>query len=282
VSNNSCCPTNVLPQNPKSWNHHTYSSSSSSGGYQPRYDQIYIAGADGTTTMTTTTTTTTTTTSTLTKRGLIYIPDIFGPHPNAYQIADEFAERGGYCVIIPDFFRGSHWPLNSFPPPNGFDSPEWMEFISKMTSPSYQQESLKPKIQQAIAILQSLGVTSIAAVGFCWGGSLAMQALTEGLIVAAASPHPSFLTTDMMTKIQGPVCLLPTKDDGQMLDLKAAAESTGHRVVYHYFEDIHHGFCSARANFEDELNRTRTKQAVDIMIKFFDDAFTSTSSSSSS
>ena len=99
-----------------------------------------------------------------------------------------------------------------------------------------------------------------------------MQALAEGLVDSAASPHPSFLTTDLMKRIQGPVCLLPTKDDTELLDMKEAAESTGHKVVYKYFDDVHHGFCSARANFNDELNRTRANEAIAIMVKFFDES----------
>jgi len=238
---NTCCPTEILPI---------------STTYKPQYDQIYVARSASTTTTTTT-------------RGLVFIPDIFGPHPNAYQIADQLASHG-YIVVIPDFFRGDHWTLETFPPVNGFDSMEWTNFLSNLT-----YDSMKPKVQMGIDILRGLGVTSIAAVGFCWGGSIAIQALTEGLVMAAASPHPSFLTTDMMMKIQGPVCILPTQDDGQLLGMKEAAESTGHKVVYQYFDDVHHGFCSARGNFKDELNWRRTNEAMDIMTKFFDEAFAS-------
>jgi dienelactone hydrolase len=238
---NCCCPTDILPVST------TY--------YKPQYDQIYVAGSGSGVT-----------------RGLVFIPDIFGPHPNAYQVADRLANRG-FLVVMPDFFHGTHWTLETFPPVNGFDSPEWTGFLAKLT-----YENMKPIVQKGIDILRSLGATSIASVGFCWGGGIAIQALTDGLVIAAASPHPSFLTTDIMSKIQGPVCILPTRDDGELLDMKEAAESTGHKVVYQYFDDVHHGFCSARANFEDELNRTRANQALDIMTKFFDEAFVSSSS----
>ena len=239
----SCCPTEILPVE---------------SSYKPKSDLVYITGA--------------TPGSGSPKQGILFIPDIFGPHPNAYQMADTLAGRG-FIVVMPDFFRGTHWTLDTFPPADGFASPAWTNFLAGLT-----YEQLKPRIQQGIAILKAMMTTTvdsespkIGAVGFCWGGGLAMEALADGLVDSAASPHPSFLTTDLMKRVGGPVCLLPSKDDTELLDMKEAAESTGHKVVYKYFDDVHHGFCSARANFNDELNRKRTNEAVDIMVKFFDE-----------
>lgn len=236
----SCCPTEILPVE---------------STYKAKSDLVYIAGDSSST------------------KGILFIPDIFGPHPNAYQVADTLAGRG-FLVVMPDFFRGTHWTLDHFPPADGFASPTWANFLSNLT-----YEQLESRVQQGISILRGLmssngsdsNNTKIGAIGFCWGGAIAMRALAEGLVVSAASPHPSFLTTDLMKSVQGPVCLLPTKDDTELLDMKEAAESTGHKVVYQYFDDVHHGFCSARANFNDELNRRRTNEAIDILVKFFDE-----------
>ena len=235
----SCCPTEILPVE---------------STYKAKSDLVYIAGDSSST------------------KGIVIIPDIFGPHPNTYQVADALASRG-FLVVMPDFFRGTHWTLDNFPPADGFASPAWSNFLATLT-----YEQLESRVQQGITILRALMSTTttatpkIGALGFCWGGGIAMQALAEGLVDSAASPHPSFLTTDLMKRIQGPVCLLPTKDDTELLDMKEAAESTGHKVVYKYFDDVHHGFCSARANFNDELNRTRANEAIDIMVKFFDES----------
>lgn len=257
----SCCPTEILPVE---------------SSYKPQSDLVYIAGGG-------TAAAAASSTGSL-KKGILFIPDIFGPHPNAYQMADTLAARGGFVVVMPDFFRGTQWTLDNFPPADGWQSPAWTNFLASLT---YDQ--MKPRVQQGIAILRAMletdsksfadhdaaapaaVIAKIGAVGFCWGGGIAMEALAEGLVDAAASPHPSHLTTDLMKRVCGPVCLLPTKDDSELLDIKEAAESTGHKVVYKYFEDMHHGFCGARGNFNDELNRTRANEAVDIMVKFFDE-----------
>ena len=49
------------------------------------------------------------------KRLLISVYDIFGFHPNSKQLCDKIGQTG-FRVIMPDFFRGSPWNSNNFPP----------------------------------------------------------------------------------------------------------------------------------------------------------------------
>ena len=231
----SCCPTKILPVLDAS-----HDQSKSDG------DKIYIAGHGN-------------------KKGIVFCPDIFGPHPNAYHVADILAARG-FLVVMPDFFRGEHWDIHDFPPADGWQSQKWTDFLSNLT-----YDRLKPRVTQGISILKALGATTIGGVGFCWGACMVMNALAEGLIQSGAVAHPSMLSVELLEKAQGPVCLLPTHEDGELLDIKAAAESTGHKVVYQYFNDVHHGFVSARADFNNELNRKRANEAIDVMVEFFHD-----------
>ena len=210
--------------------------------YEPKGEHVYVAGSG--------------------KKGLLYIPDIFGPHPNAYQVADILAGRG-FLVVMPDFFHGNHWDINDFPPS---DKEKFGEWIGQLN-----YDALKPRIKQGITLLKGLGAKSVGAVGFCWGGGIAFNALAEGLVKSAASPHPSMVTPGLLRKAKGPICLLPTLDDGDMVFCKEAADETGHKVVYNYFGDMHHGFCAARANFDNELNQTRANEAIDIMTNFFNE-----------
>jgi dienelactone hydrolase len=225
----SCCPTEVLPVKTT---------------YDRCGDNVYITGK-GT-------------------KGLLFIPDIFGPHPNAYHVADILAGRG-FLVVMPDFFRGKEWELGNLPPR---DPQVFQEWIGKHT-----WDNLRDRVVQGITLLKALGATSIGGVGFCWGGHLIVKALGEGLIKSGASPHPSKrITADEARVVKGPFCLLPTKDDGPLDDIRAALDEDPERKaknVYHYFDDMHHGFVGARANFEDELNRKRANEAIDILVDFF-------------
>uniref|UniRef100_A0A7S1Q490 Dienelactone hydrolase domain-containing protein n=1 Tax=Neobodo designis TaxID=312471 RepID=A0A7S1Q490_NEODS len=224
----SCCPTEVLPVKTT---------------YDRQGDNVYITGEGNT-------------------KGLLFVPDIFGPHPNAYHVADILAGKG-FLVVVPDFFRGKEWPLEDFPPKDGFAADPFQNFIKALT-----YDNLKPRVEQGLKLLKALGATSIGAVGFCWGGKIAISALGEGLVKAAASPHPSFFTVEDAKAVKGPFALLPSKDDGELADVKAAL-NPDFKHVYHYFDDMHHGFCAARADFTNELNRTRANECINIMADFF-------------
>lgn len=49
------------------------------------------------------------------RRMIIGVYDIFGfSHPNMQQVTDLMAlQAGGFKVVLPDFFRGEHWPPNT-------------------------------------------------------------------------------------------------------------------------------------------------------------------------
>ena len=47
---------------------------------------------------------------------LISVYDIFGFHENTKQVADILAAEGGYYIVMPDYFRGSPFDVNNWPP----------------------------------------------------------------------------------------------------------------------------------------------------------------------
>lgn len=50
------------------------------------------------------------------KRLLIAVYDIFGLSTNMKQVVDTIAELYDFRVVMPDFFRGTAWDENNFPP----------------------------------------------------------------------------------------------------------------------------------------------------------------------
>lgn len=226
----TCCPTEVQPVQTT---------------YQRHGDNVYIAGQGN-------------------KLGLLYIPDIFGPHPNMYHVADIFASKG-YCVVVPDFFRGGEWPVTEWPPADGFGGDKFQTFIKSLT-----YDALKPRVEQGLTLLKALGVESIFAVGFCWGGKIAIRALNEGLVKAAASPHPSFVTVEDAQGVKGPFALLPTKDDGEMLEIRDAMNPEfKDKHVYKFYGNMHHGFCAARGDWTNEEQRAAANDCIGVMDSFF-------------
>lgn len=228
----SCCPTDVLPVK----THYDY-----------RGNRVYIAGQGN-------------------KKGLLYCQDIFGPHPNSFHVADLLAAQG-FLVVAPDFFRGKHWKVDEFPPVDGFEGEPWTKFLAAL-----DYELVRDRVDEGLQLLKALGATSVGALGFCWAGRICVRALGDGLIKAAASPHPAFITVPEVHQAQGAFYLMPAKEDGEMLDLKEAFEAnpkTAAGFRYKYWDDMHHGFCSGRGDFSNELNRQRVTECIDELSKFF-------------
>lgn len=232
----NCCPTDVLPVKTT---------------YQSQGAKMYLTGK-GT-------------------KALIYIPDIFGPHPNTYHVCDLLAAKG-YMVLMPDFFCGStEWPLSDFPPKDGFGG----KFQTFLQGLNYTH--MRHVVVEAVTILKALGCTKIGAVGMCWGGKIGIRANCEGLLTGSVCAHP-FMLEDVDAKdLKTPVCLLPTKDeDAKNMEayMAEAAKHPFHALnVHKRFEQMHHGFLAARGDFNDEANRKAAEEALDIVDKFFHSVF---------
>lgn len=231
----SCCPTEILPV---------------ASDYVGTGAHVYVAGKP-------------------VKGGILYIPDIFGALPNAQHVCDLLANHG-YLVVMPDFFpSNSAWPTSDFPPKDGFGGAPFQAFIG-----SLQYDRVKPVVEQGVAILRGLGATKIGAVGNCWGGKIALRANCDGLVSAAASPHPSFLTESDGAEAKGPICLLPSKDEDDALMQKVMAAASAHAAknVHKRYDNMHHGFLAARSDWNNEENRAAANDALAVLVRFFDAA----------
>jgi dienelactone hydrolase len=231
----SCCPTEVLPvQGAK---------------YDRKGDSVYITGTG--------------------KRGILFVPDIFGPHPNAFRVADFLASKG-FVVVTPDFFRGGEWNIDDFPVPA--DNKELQQKFGNFWQ-SIQYPKVQDRVEQGVTLLKALGAESIGVVGFCWGGKIALNALGDGLVKCAATSHPAALTKEEAQKVKGPVCMLPSGDDGPLDEIKAELDrhSWADKNVYKFFDDMYHGWvCSPRVDFADDKQCARSHEALQIFVDFFD------------
>ncbi|CAG7731309.1 unnamed protein product [Allacma fusca] len=197
------------------------------------------------------------------KKVLICAYDIFGVHPNIRQVSDILA-LAGFRVVIPDFFRGNKLDMANF------DRSTIMAFVAEFGTWS---NTVKPDFEKVIEHYKTQeNITAFGVFGFCWGGRISIDASTEVPdISASALVHPSMWTNDDAETIKSATLLLPTKDEADMtqfyeiLQKNLGADKTAH----HRFDDMHHGFCGARGDFTDLVNRQRVNEAINLMKDFF-------------
>jgi dienelactone hydrolase len=124
---------------------------------------------------------------------------VFGfTFPNTRLIADQFAANG-YLTIIPDLFNGNEVP---FPPPENFSLQTYID--TKMP----RIETVDPIILSVIRTLRGeMGVKKLGGVGYCFGGKYVCRWLKASAIDAGFIAHLSFVDTDEVHNVQGPLSI---------------------------------------------------------------------------
>ncbi|KAJ1675471.1 hypothetical protein EV182_001195, partial [Spiromyces aspiralis] len=142
------------------------------------------------------------------KRAIIYIYDIFGFHSNAYQGCDILSAKG-FRVFMPDIFKGK--------PCVESDLGDISRLMGILAERADWDTILLPTINGVKAYLEGEGITKVGLIGFCWGAKMAFRATAESPFFAAvAAVHPSFAAREDFEKSQAPLCLMPSRDDGEL------------------------------------------------------------------
>ncbi|KXS19931.1 alpha/beta-hydrolase [Gonapodya prolifera JEL478] len=204
---------------------------------------------------------------------LIDIYDIWGyskSNNNYAQVADTIATATGFPVIIPDVFHGAVFTREIFA------SGKIGEWVAANGSWDRVKVDLEKLIDWSKA---NLGAEKFGIFGFCYGGKIVVKSLAELLppILAGATFHPSFLQIEDAEPIKGPLCLLPSKDEAEIIstDFLATlkAKSFGDRVVHRRFSDMHHGWNGTGGDFTNPLNKQRAEEAMTLVVDFFSKEF---------
>lgn len=136
-----------------------------------------------------------------------------------------------------------------------------------------------PIIASTVAYLRDqLGVTRIAAPGYCFGGRYAFRFVAPGRGVDVGyAAHPSLLESGEIAAIAGPVSIAAA--DGDTLfnaQARAAAEAvllgTGQKYQVDLYSGTQHGF-AVRANVSDESQRWAKEEAFLQAVRWFDRFF---------
>jgi dienelactone hydrolase len=91
-------------------------------------------------------------------------------------MADAFAAQGYLCLVL-DTFNGDPVPLEM---PDGFDIMNWLNEGSDGQNP-HTPEAVDPIVVSGIEYLKSIGVTQIAAVGYCLGARVSRLLISDKL-----------------------------------------------------------------------------------------------------
>ncbi|RUS34906.1 hypothetical protein BC938DRAFT_477872 [Jimgerdemannia flammicorona] len=131
---------------------------------------------------------------------------------------------------------------------------------------------ISPDLAKVKQYLTSSGFQSVGIVGFCWGAKIAITATgKDSWYAGAALIHPSQLILEDAQKAQGPILLLPSKDEADLSEFFDIIKSKpfGAHSYHHRFDDMHHGWVAARGNFTDPLNKQRATEALQLSADFF-------------
>ncbi|KAJ7851034.1 Alpha/Beta hydrolase protein [Mycena olivaceomarginata] len=117
---------------------------------------------------------------------LLYITDVFGyAFVNCKLLVDDFA-RNGFKVVAPDIMQGDPIPEDALlGVEGGFDLAGWLK--------NHGAEYARPPLDKVLAALKAAGVTSVGAVGYCYGARWVFDLAFDNAITVAAVAHPSLL-----------------------------------------------------------------------------------------
>ena len=97
---------------------------------------------------------------------------------------------------MPDVFHGDSAPVNS---QTDFDLDKWRL--------GHGIERVTPIVEAALKEIKKAEAKKIGGVGYCFGAKYVVRHLKPGNLDAGFVAHPSFVETDEMKAIQGPLSI---------------------------------------------------------------------------
>ncbi|OMJ09244.1 putative AIM2 family protein [Smittium culicis] len=197
------------------------------------------------------------------KAAIVYIYDIFCNHPNAYQGADILA-KSGYRVIMPDFMRNDPVTVEMLS-----DNDAIMRKVMRIGT----YDVLKPDFEAVKNYLTSTEkIDTIFLAGFCWGAKMVMNlSAHDSSYKGGALFHPSLMELSDFENAQAPMIILPSKDERDFTeDFKVLkSKPFGDLCYMQVYDDMIHGWCSARGEWSDAHIASRANEAFRAVVQGF-------------
>ncbi|KAJ5102885.1 hypothetical protein N7532_003414 [Penicillium argentinense] len=202
----------------------------------------------------------------LDKKAILLLTDVIGHRfINAQLIADQLAANG-YFVVMPDLFHGDPVPLNR---PEGFDLMKWLK-----GPPGHLPDRVVPVVQTVLKEMKSnLGCERIGAIGYCFGAKYAVRLLQPGGVDVAYVAHPSFVESDELAAIKGPLSIAAAETDSifptpKRHESEEILGKTGQPYQINLFSGVEHGF-AVRADITKPIIRFAKEAAFTQAVAWF-------------
>ncbi|KAK2867903.1 hypothetical protein FQN49_003358 [Arthroderma sp. PD_2] len=138
-------------------------------------------------------------------KAVLILTDVNGISLNAQLIADYFAARG-YLTVMPDLFRGDCLTPGTLGPGSKFDLYGWLA--------KHSTDAVDPIVEATVKLLrEEHGIEKIGGVGYCFGGKYVCRFLKDNKIDVAYAGHPSFISREELSAIQGPFSISAAEVD---------------------------------------------------------------------
>ncbi len=188
---------------------------------------------------------------------------------NAQLIADQLAANG-YFVVMPDVFQGDPVPLNR---PEGFDLMQWLK-----GPPGHGPRTVDPVIDATLVEMRTkLGCKRIGGVGYCFGAKYIIRHLRpdQGKIEAGYCAHPSFVESQELQEIQGPLSISAAETDTifpaeKRHESEKILKKTDQPYQINLYSGVEHGF-AVRADLNDKEARFAKESAFLQAVQWFEE-----------
>ncbi|WP_348694914.1 dienelactone hydrolase family protein [Duganella fentianensis] len=181
--------------------------------------------------------------------GIVLLQEIFGVNQHIRNVADQYA-ADGYVVLAPDIFwrQGERIEL-------GYVGADWERAVELMNATDFALA--QADVAATAKVLRAMeGVTSIASLGYCFGGKLSYHTAANGVVDAAACYYGGGiqLGLDRAGDIKVPVLMHFGALDSHIplaaVQSIAEAFDANEQVEIHVYPDAEHGFnCNHRSSY---------------------------------
>ncbi|OTA66037.1 dienelactone hydrolase family protein [Hypoxylon sp. EC38] len=210
------------------------------------------------------------------RKAIIDIYDVFGLAPQTLQGADRLSASLNALVIVPDFFGGVYVQPAWLPA----DTDEKKAAFAKFQS---EQAAIPKNVEKLIEIRRAAGEKwpSVGdrwgVFGLCWGGKVAVLACGKDnygpgrVFKVSGTAHPGRLATEDAEALTVPhICLASSKEPADVVtQYKEILAKPGKTGVVETYETMFHGWMGARANLEDEKNKSEFERGYNQVADFF-------------